>query len=76
MYVNMLSFDARISKTLRHVSTSRLHQMLGDFLSHNSEHQEALDQYSIALRLVSVDRLFVYTLSFEEYFFILRRYIE
>ncbi|XP_014664245.1 PREDICTED: anaphase-promoting complex subunit 7-like [Priapulus caudatus] len=32
-------------------SSSRLHQMFGDFLSRNGEHQEALDQFHIALRL-------------------------
>ena len=56
-------FYDRLSKALRHQSTSRLHQLLGDFLSHNNEHQEALDQYSIALRLVTDAHLVSLTAS-------------
>ena len=32
-------------------STGKLHQVLGDFLTHLKQYQEALDQYSIALSL-------------------------
>ncbi|XP_064618636.1 anaphase-promoting complex subunit 7-like [Lineus longissimus] len=47
-------FEAGITllrNTLRSQSTHKLHQLLGDFLTHTNEHQEALDQYSIALSL-------------------------
>ncbi|XP_041455761.1 anaphase-promoting complex subunit 7-like [Lytechinus variegatus] len=40
-----------IRKQLEQQSTSQLHQMLGDCLALNSEPQEALDQYSIALSM-------------------------
>jgi hypothetical protein len=40
----------RLRNTLRSQSTHKLHQLLGDFLTHTNEPQEALDQYSIALR--------------------------
>ena len=39
----------RLRKQLKHQNTGRLHQLLGNFLEHTNEHQEALDQYSIAL---------------------------
>ncbi len=42
--------NCRLRKQLRQQSTCKLHQMLADFLMHANEHQEALDQYSIALR--------------------------
>ena len=61
-------FYDRLSKALRHQSTSRLHQLLGDFLSHNNEHQEALDQYSIALRLVTDAHLVSSTASVQDGF--------
>eukprot|EP00057_Strongylocentrotus_purpuratus_P013418 XP_011667892.1 PREDICTED: anaphase-promoting complex subunit 7 [Strongylocentrotus purpuratus] len=40
-----------IRKQLEQQSTSQLHQMLGDCLALNTEPQEALDQYSIALSM-------------------------
>ncbi|KAJ8311986.1 hypothetical protein KUTeg_009359 [Tegillarca granosa] len=40
-----------LRKQLQTHSTCRLHQMLADFLTNTNEHQEALDQYSIALSL-------------------------
>lgn len=41
----------RLRKQLETHSTCRLHQMLAEFLTQTHEHQEALDQFSIALRL-------------------------
>ncbi|XP_074641940.1 anaphase-promoting complex subunit 7-like isoform X2 [Tubulanus polymorphus] len=42
---------ALLRKQLRMQSTCNLHLMLGNFLTQTNEHQEALDQYSIALSL-------------------------
>ncbi|XP_070572262.1 anaphase-promoting complex subunit 7-like [Ptychodera flava] len=41
---------------LRLQSTCRLHQMLGDYLAATNDHQEALDQYSIALSMDPTNR--------------------
>ncbi|XP_077996045.1 anaphase-promoting complex subunit 7-like [Glandiceps talaboti] len=41
---------------LRSQSTCRLHQMLGDYLAATNDHQEALDQYSIALSMDPTNR--------------------
>lgn len=40
-----------LKKLLEQQSTCRAHQMLGDFLSHTNQPQEALDQYSIAISI-------------------------
>lgn len=42
---------ALLKTYLQHHSTCRLHQLLADFLTHTGEHQEAMDQFTKALRL-------------------------
>jgi hypothetical protein len=48
--VRLTVLNFRLRKQLETHSTCRLHQMLAEFLTQTHEHQEALDQFSIALR--------------------------
>ncbi|XP_071946347.1 anaphase-promoting complex subunit 7-like [Antedon mediterranea] len=54
LYMEERNFDAAMAllrKHLFHISTCRLHQMLGDCLAASNEHIDAIDQYNIALSL-------------------------